>query len=142
PRVILHASSSARVASFVAKLADVAPDGHSTLIVDGSLNGTRRNSLSDPEPMVPGEIYQLDIPMLPSGWIVKAGHRLRLVISSSDFPNLWPTPEKARNRVYRSERFRSRVILPLVTPSKLPPPRFAPPPQLHEVVKLREGLGT
>ena len=49
PKVVLHASSNAEIATFVVKLADVAPDGHSALIVDGSLNGTRRQSLDRPE---------------------------------------------------------------------------------------------
>ena len=67
PQVILHGASSAKVASFVAKLADVAPDGYSALITDGALNGTRRKSLTNPEPMQPGEIYELKIPMAPTG---------------------------------------------------------------------------
>jgi hypothetical protein len=135
PRVQLHVSSSARVAAFVAKLADVAPDGQSALIVDGSLNGTRRKSLTEPAPMVPGEVYELDIPMIPTGWVIKPGHRLRLAVSSADFPNLWPTPEKARNRVYRGGPYLSRVVLPVVAKATLPPPHFGPPPQLRQVVK-------
>jgi putative CocE/NonD family hydrolase len=130
PRVILHAASSAKVATFVAKLADVAPDGHSALIVDGSLNATRRRSLTDPEPLTPGEVYELNIPMNPTGWILPAGHRLRLAISGSDFPNLWPTPERAQNRVYRDGSRPSRVVLPVVPASTLEPPRFLPPPRL------------
>lgn len=126
PQVIVHASSSARVATFVAKLSNVAPDGHSALITDGSLNGTRRASYTDPTPMTPGEIYELRIPMLPTGWVVKPGHRLRLAISSSDFPNLWPTPERARNSIHRSKSYLSRLILPVVPDSKLPPPQFRP----------------
>ncbi len=135
PQVILHAASSARVATFVAKLADVAPDGHSALIVDGSLNGTRRKSYTDPSPLTPGEIYELNIPMWPTGWVIKPGHRLRLAISSSDFPNLWPTPESARNRIYRGGSYPSRVILPVVPESKLPPPQFLPPPQIPPFLK-------
>lgn len=142
PQVILHASSSARVASFVAKLADVAPDGHSALIVDGSLNGTRRQSFTDPSPMTPGEIYELHIPMWPTGWVIKPGHRLRLAISSSDFPNLWPTPEKARNRIYRSAAYPSRVILPVVPESKLPPPQFLPSPAMQRAVTPFGGPDT
>jgi putative CocE/NonD family hydrolase len=131
PRVILRASSSAKVATFVAKLADVAPDGSSALIVDGSLNGTRRQSLTDPTPMVPGTLYELSIPMVPTGWVVKAGHRLRLALSGSDFPNLWPTPEKATIRVHRGATQPSRIILPVVPASKLPAPEFLPPPSLQ-----------
>ncbi len=135
PKVVLHASSSAKVATFVAKLADVAPDGASALIVDGSLNGTRRASLTEPSPMTAGEICELDVPMNPTGWVIKRGHRLRLAISGSDFPNLWPTPEKARNRVYRGGKHASRVVLPVVAEAKLAGPAFLPPPQLPSFVK-------
>jgi hypothetical protein len=135
PQVVLHASSSAQVATFVVKLADVAPDGHSALIVDGSLNGTRRKSYTDPSPMTPGEIYELNIPVWPTGWVIKPGHRLRLAISSADFPNLWPTPQKARNRIYRGGQYPSRVLLPVVPISKLSPPQFLPPPQRPPLVK-------
>ncbi len=134
PKVILHASSSARVATFVAKLTDVAPDDHSALIVDGALNGTRRQSLTTPSAMTPGEVYELAIPMLPTGWMLKLGHRLRLAVSSSDFPDLWPTPEPARNRVFRGGRHSSRVVLPVVPESKLPAPEFLPPPALRQIV--------
>jgi hypothetical protein len=133
PTVQLHASSSAKVATFVAKLADVAPDGASALIVDGSINGTRRESLSEPEPMTPGKIYELKAPMPPTGWILRRGHRLRLAISSSDFPNLWPTPYAARNRVYYGGRRGSRVTLPVVSRPELPAPEFLPPPALRSV---------
>jgi len=135
PKVILHASSTARVATFVVKLADVAPDGHSALIVDGSLNGTRRKSYTDPTPLSPGEVYELNIPMWPTGWILKPGHRLRLAISSSDFPNLWPTPESANNRVYRGGRYSSRLVLPVVPKSNLAPPQFLPAPAMHQLVR-------
>ncbi len=133
PQAILHASSSAQVVTFVTKLADVAPDGHSALIVDGSLNGTRRESLTDPTPMKPGEIYELKVPMLPTGWVLKPGHRLRVAVSSSDFPNIWPTPEKARNRIYRGGRYPSRVVLPVVPQSSLSSPHF---------VSLRQEAGS
>jgi hypothetical protein len=134
PQVILHAASSAKVAAFVARLAAVSPDGHSTLIADGAMNGTRRNSLTNPEPMQPGETYELKIPMAPTGWILRRGDRLRLSISSGDFPNLWPTPYKARNRVYRGGAHLSRVVVPVVPRSASPPPEFLPPPGLRSVV--------
>jgi uncharacterized protein len=134
PQVILHAASSARVAAFVAKLAAVAPDGQSTLITDGALNGTRRRSLTNPEPMQPGEIYELKVPMAPTGWIIRPGHRLRLAISSADFPNLWPTPYRAMNRVHRGGAYPSRIVLPVVPKSSLAPPEFLPPPSLRSVV--------
>jgi predicted acyl esterase len=130
PQVVLYTESTARVATFVVKLSDVAPDGKSVLMTDGSLNGTRRNSLQRPEPMTPGEVYELKVPMQPTGWIIAPGHRLRLSISGSDFPNLWPTPERARNRIHMGGTRLSRVDLPVVGDSALPAPEFAPPPSL------------
>src|SRR5207248_1942637 len=59
PMVVLYVSSTASVATFVAKLSDVAPDGTSALITDGSLNLTRRNSLTAPEPQ--GKVNKLAI---------------------------------------------------------------------------------
>jgi hypothetical protein len=134
PKATLHASSNAEIATFVVKLADVAPDGHSALIVDGSLNGTRRQSLTDPSPMKPGEVYELNVPLWPTGWLIKPGHRLRVAISGADFPNLWPTPLAARNRVYRGKNHPSRVVLPVAPESKLAPPEFLPPPRLFQLV--------
>jgi putative CocE/NonD family hydrolase len=133
PRLTLYASSSAPVANFVAKLAHVSPDGASTLITDGALNPTRRSSLTHPEPMTPGEIYPLTIPIAPTGWVVPKGHRLRLAISSSDFPNLWPTPYPATNRLYRGPAHPATLTLPVVPPSSLPPPEFLPPSSLRSL---------
>src|SRR5207247_2064099 len=140
PQVMLHASSSAKVATFVARLASVAPNGESTLIVAGALNGTRRSSLTNPEPMQPGEVYELKIPMAPTGWVIPAGHRLRLAVSSADFPNLWPTPYRATNRVYRGGTHLSRVVLPVVDKSTVTPPEFLPPPDLRRLVTASGGL--
>lgn len=132
PRVVLFAESTARVATFVVKLSDVAPDGKAALITDGSLNGTRRHSLEEPQDLKPGEVYELEIPMQPTGWVLKPGHRLRVSISGSDFPNLWPTPEPARNRIHLSGNRPSRVTLPVVGAAALPVPTFAPPPELKK----------
>jgi hypothetical protein len=139
PKVVVHGSSSAEVATFVAKIAEVAPDGTSALIVDGSLNGTRRGALAQalkkPQPMEPGEVYELDIPMFPTGWVVKKGHRLRLAISGADFPNLWPTPFEATNRVYRGGQYESRLVLPVVPAPEFEAPEFLPAPQLETIVR-------
>jgi putative CocE/NonD family hydrolase len=139
PEVILHGSASMAVATFVAKLADVAPDGSSCLIVDGSLNGTRRRSLSDPMPLTPDEVYELAIPMTPTGWTVKRGHRLRLAVSGADFPNLWPTPLAGRQRVHWGGHFASRVVLPVVSAASLPLAGYLSPPRLHQAVKSFTG---
>src|SRR5262249_8045418 len=71
----------------------------------------------------------------PTGWVLKPGHRLRLAVSGSDFPNLWPTPEKARNRIYRGGDHPARVILPFLPAAREEAPSFLPPPALRQVVK-------
>lgn len=138
PRTILRANSSAEVAAFVVKLCDVAPEGASALVTRGILNGTRRGSLTEPSPMVPGEFYELAIELDATGWIFEPGHRIRLAISGSDFPNVWPTPIPATNRVHLGGSFPSRVILPLV-PAHVPGsgrPAFLPPPSIQPTTEV------
>jgi len=114
PRAILHVATGARVIGFSANLSDVAPDGSSHLVVKGMLNATRRHSLTDPEPVTPGEPMELSIGIDSTAWRFEAGHRIRLTISNSDFPNVWPTPELAVSQVFRSPSRPSRLILPVV----------------------------
>ena len=134
PQVILHGSSSAKVATFVARLADVAPDGHSALITDGALNGTRRKSLTNPEPMKPGEIYELKIPMAPTGWIIPARtsaaagdleRRLSEPVADA-LSRPQPDPPRRRSSVPRRAARCSK--------STIAPPEFLPPPVLRRVV--------
>ncbi|HYB71819.1 MAG TPA: CocE/NonD family hydrolase [Candidatus Sulfotelmatobacter sp.] len=131
PRAILHVASSAEIAAFVVKLSDVAPDGASALVTRGILNGTRHTSLSKPSPMVPGKVYELGIDLDATGWIFEPGHRIRLAISGSDFPNVWPTPLPATNRILLGGVTPSRLVLPLA-PARQPAaerPSFLPPPE-------------
>jgi predicted acyl esterase len=127
PQVALHVSSSASVIGFVVSLCDVAPDGTSYLVAKGALNATRRESLSNPQPLTPGQIYKLAIPVDCTGWVFKKGHRIRLNIASADWPNLWPTPEPAINHVYRGPNHLSKLLLPTVPArSSATSPRFQP----------------
>jgi uncharacterized protein len=127
PHVVLHASSTASVIGFAASLSDVAPDGTSHLVAKGMLNATRRDSLADPQPLTPGEVYELTIELDTTGWVFRPGHRIRLAIASADWPNVWPTPQPATNMVYRGEGKPSRLVLPSVPPEgSAKPPRFRP----------------
>jgi uncharacterized protein len=127
PRAILHVASTARIVGFAVSLSDVAPNGTSHLVAKGMLNATRRNSLTDPEPLVPGEVYELAIEIDTTAWVFPAGHRIRVAIASADWPNVWPTPEPATNRVLRGAAHPSRLLLP-VLPAKgsAEPPLFRP----------------
>ena len=122
----LVVESSAAVIGFAVSVSDVAPDGSSHLIAKGMLNATRRASLTDPTPLVPGERVALAIDLDCTGWIFAAGHRVRLAVASADFPNVWPTPEPATSRVFRGAAG-SRLTLPVVPrQGSAAPPAFAP----------------
>ncbi len=114
PRVKIFISSTAPVMAFVARLSDVAPDGTSALVCTGVLNATRRDSLSKPEPLVPGEICELGFDLDATAWRFFPGHRIRLAVCSADFPNLWPTPYKGTNCLYRDAEHPSQLTLPLI----------------------------
>jgi hypothetical protein len=130
PRAILHVSSTARVVAFTANLSDVAVDGTSHLVAKGMLNATRRVSLTEPSPVVPGEVFELDIEIDCTSWVFARGHRIRLSIASADWPNVWPTPEPATNQVYRGPSHPSRLILPVVpAEGSAAAPLFHPSPR-------------
>jgi putative CocE/NonD family hydrolase len=114
PCVRIFVSSTAPVMAFVTRLSDVAPDGTSALICTGVLNGTRRTSLREPEAMAPGEVYELEFALDATAWRFAPGHQIRLALCSADFPNLWPTPYKGTNRLYRDTAHPSTLSLPLV----------------------------
>lgn len=86
--VTLHAASTAADTDFTARLCVVDLAGRSTNIQEGIVRARYRESLSDPTPITPGEVYEYRIELGPVGVRIGAGHRLRVDISSSDFP-LW-----------------------------------------------------
>ncbi len=129
-KAVIHVSSTAPVMAFVARLSDVGPDGTSAQVTIGVLNGTRRNSLTDPEPMQPNEIYELHVDLDATAWRFERGHRIRLSISSADFPNLWPTPYHGTNRVYREKERGSYLDLPVV-PSRHADDGELPPDEME-----------
>jgi uncharacterized protein len=86
-QVVLHASSSASDTDFVARLSDVFPDGRAVQIQSGFLRTRFRNIEVGPELLVPERPYELKIDLWATANRFKAGHRLRLDISSADFPH-------------------------------------------------------
>lgn len=81
------------VAQVAVRLIDVAPDGAATRVSYGVLNLAHRDGHEAPVPLKPGERYRVRVPFKPVAQTFRAGHRLRLGISSSYFPMIWPTPE-------------------------------------------------
>jgi putative CocE/NonD family hydrolase len=88
--VDLSVTSSAPAATVTVRLCDVAPDGSSTLVTRGVLNGLRRHGMDRSEPLVPGESTTLPVRLVATGHRFVAGHRLRIAVSTAYWPWVWP----------------------------------------------------
>jgi putative CocE/NonD family hydrolase len=114
PQLTLFVSSTAEVAFFVARLCDVDEDGASALVTKGVRNATRRESMEKPTPLEPGKVYELHLDLNPTAWIFERGHIIRIAISGSDFPELWPSPLEATNTVHSGPSQTSKLVLPIL----------------------------
>ncbi|HTT64361.1 MAG TPA: CocE/NonD family hydrolase [Bryobacteraceae bacterium] len=125
-RVVLFAATSARDTDFTAKLVDVFPDGRAQNLTDGILRLRYRKSLEQPALARPGEICRLTIDAGVTGNVFLKGHRIRMEISSSNFPRFDRNPNtggpvadaielhKARQTIYHDARRPSYLLLPVV----------------------------
>jgi putative CocE/NonD family hydrolase len=91
-KVVLYASSDAVDTDFVAKLVDVHPDGASYNMAEGILRARYRDSLSKPVPLVPGQVYKLEIDLVGTSVAFRPGHRIRVHVTSSHFPQFDRNP--------------------------------------------------
>ena len=137
PEVVLHLAVSAPVATAVARLADVAPDGTSALVSAGILNLTHRHSNEHPEPLEVGRVEEIRVSLRPAGYRFLPGHRLRVSVASAAWPVIWPSPEAAEFELRHGRATPSRLILPVVPPAggagDAPVPAFkTTPPELPE----------
>jgi putative CocE/NonD family hydrolase len=82
----LFASSSCQDTDFTSKLVDVYPDGRAYNVADGIVRAQYRNSFDKPEMLKPGEIVEFIIRLGHASQLFRAGHRIRIDITSSNFP--------------------------------------------------------
>ncbi|HLY77866.1 MAG TPA: CocE/NonD family hydrolase, partial [Caulobacteraceae bacterium] len=117
---------------FTIKLIDVYPpsedypEGYSLNLTDGILRCRYRDSWTKPSLMAPGEVYQITVRAFPTSNLFKAGHRIRLDVSSSNFPHFDVNPNTgapegrgltrrvARNTLYVDRGRPSHVVLPVI----------------------------
>jgi predicted acyl esterase len=127
PRLAVRVGASAPVAFLSAKLCDVFPDGTSTLVARGFLNLTHRRSHRQPEPLAPGVVEPVELELDATSWVFPAGHRLRLSLAGSDWPNLVPPPAPVTLTVEPAGSLLTLPVLegpgPSAVPPTLPPPR-------------------
>ena len=110
-RVKLWISSNAPDTDFTAKLVDVYPNGYASGVLDGQLRTSYRNGPAKQLPMKPGTVYPITIELGNISLNLLPRHRIRLDISSSNFPKFEPNPRKARNTVYIDALHPSRLEL-------------------------------
>lgn len=109
PEVELELSSDKPVAMVAARLSDVAPNDRATRVTFGVLNLTHRDSHEHPTPLEPGQRYRVRLRMNDVAQQFPAGNRIRLSISTSYWPLVWPSPEPARLTLYTEG---CKLILP------------------------------
>jgi putative CocE/NonD family hydrolase len=129
-RAQIFASTSAKDTDFMAKLIVVKPDGEAFNLVDGVIRARYRDGFENPSLLKPGEIYRYDIDLWATSYVLSPGDRLRIDVSSSNFPRLnrnlntgAPFAETikmkiARQTIYMDEEHASRIILPLIPTSE------------------------
>src|SRR5581483_7891975 len=122
----LYAASSAVDTDFTATLADVYPDGRAVLIAEGVRGARYRESLEHPSLIEPGRVYPYTISLWETSNVFKAGHRIRLEISSSNFPRFarnqntgeaFGTSSRivtAQQSIFHSRQYPSRLVLPII----------------------------
>jgi putative CocE/NonD family hydrolase len=82
----LFAASSAPDTDFMVRLVDASPDGRAINIAEGCIRARYRGSILTPELLTPGEPYPFRIDMAATSHLFRRGHRLRVHVTSSDFP--------------------------------------------------------
>ena len=145
PLAKLVVSADAPRANWMVRLSDVAPDGTVTQVAGAAFNGTHRNSARDPEPLVPGAEFPLEIEMHFTSWVFPKGHRIRFAVSNAQWPMLWPTPHAMTTTLKLGGTGASHVVLPVVPPANRPAPDFLPPaesPDLPGYVALETGTSS
>lgn len=121
----IYLSAEAPDTDVTVKLLDVAPSGRALNISHGVARAKYRESYRDPAPLEPGEVVELTVQMYPGSNYFQAGHRVRVEVSSSNFPNFGRnlntlesdvgTEMKAtRVRIHHSADHPSHVVLPVI----------------------------
>ena len=104
------------------------PDGRAIFLTDGIIRARYRNSLAEPEPLTPGETVRLSLDLSVTSNVFLPGHRIRLEVSSSNFPRFDRNTNTggviadesadqaavAVNRVLHGPDYPSQLILPVI----------------------------
>jgi putative CocE/NonD family hydrolase len=131
-KIVLHGSSTGVDTDFTAKLVDVHPPsqdyphGYAMNIADGIVRARFRNGREKEEAMLPGTVYEFVIEPYPSANLFRKGHRIRVDISSSNYPRFDVNPNTGEpilrhrrvqvvdNTIYHDSERPSYIVLPVI----------------------------
>jgi uncharacterized protein len=125
-RAVLYVSTSARDTDFTVKFVDVFPDGQAINLTDGILRLRYRQGLDRAVLAQPNEIYKIGVDAGVTSNLFRQGHRIRVEISSSNFPRFDRNPNtggpiaaetkllKAVQTVYHDRQHPSHIVLPVI----------------------------
>ncbi len=142
PTMVLRVSSDRPIGFVAVRVNDVHPDGTSERLSYGVMNLCHRDSHEHPAPLVPDQVYEVRVPMKGIAQTVPAGHRVRVAISTSYFPMIWPSPHPVTVTVHEEG---SAALLPIH--DRLDEPvgdPFGPPQDARRgpVTVIRDGAET
>jgi putative CocE/NonD family hydrolase len=121
----LWAATDAVDTDWTVKLVDVRPDGYARRVSDGIVRARYRQSQSQPSLLEPGAVYEYVITMLPTAYVFRAGHRLRVEVASASFPACDRNTNsgnrlgadtrgiRATQRIYHDAERPSHVLIPI-----------------------------
>jgi len=109
-RVRLQLAADRPNALIAVRLIDVAPDGSAAAVARGLLNLTQRANREQPEALVPGQSYQVEVQLTATAYAFPEGHRLRIAISNAYWPIVWPSPHAVTLTLFAGA---SHLVLPV-----------------------------
>ena len=125
-KIVLRAATDGPDTDWTAKLVDVSPTGYAKNLCDGIIRARYRESMNNPTLLEPNEVYEYEVDLAVTGNVFRRGHRIRVEVSSSNFPrfdrNLNTGHEfgeddevrPAHQTVYHSSQYPSYILLPVI----------------------------
>ncbi len=125
-KVVLYAATDGLDTDWTAKLVDVSTSGYAKNLCDGIVRARYREGFAAPKLLQPGQTYQYEIDLAVTGNVFKKGHRIRVEVSSSNFPrfdrnhntgnDLGTDSEmrRAQQTVQHSRAHPSHILLPVI----------------------------
>jgi uncharacterized protein len=151
PIVTLDVACDKPVANLAVRLCDVHEDGASLRVSYGILNLAHRDGSATPAPLVSGHHYRVRIRLNDAGSVFPTGHRIRVALSTSYWPMVWPSREKATVTIFggtldlpvRAPKAQDASLTPLPEPETTPPePTTVVRPGVVRIDRIGLELGT